>query len=350
MPTTMLIRSPNPESYENVENPETIWIRVSNPDCFVVTSFEIEVIDCPLPDATIDILEPLYPCRMRDLDIPYEVFNIEATAPLPSNTPIAFYIDGVLIAQTQTETTIPIGGSELGMITVTLSPAIPDSFLLLAVADDDGTGNGVVEELNEFNNDNDSFAIFSSIPEIGTLPDLTVCDEGFNTGTFDLTIQDELISTDPDDIITYYTSEEDAMDGVNAISDPEQYENVADPQRIYVRLDNVICFTVSFFRIMTENCEPFIPEGFSPNGDTINDEFEISGLLNVFENFNLKIYSREGNLIYEGGNDDGFWNGIPNTGLLYRETIVPVGTYYYVLLLNDEEFPDPYLGFIYINY
>jgi len=101
---------------------------------------------------------------------------------------------------------------------------------------------------------------------------------------------------------------------------------------------------------MTENCEPFIPEGFSPNGDMINDEFEITGLLNVFEDFSLKIYSREGNLIYEGGNDEGFWTGIPNTGLLYRETLVPVGTYYYVLYLNDEEYPDPYLGFVYVNY
>ena len=72
--------------------------------------------------------------------------------------------------------------------------------------------------------------------------------------------------------------------------------------------------------------------------------------MNVFENFNLKIYSREGNLIYEGGNDDGFWSGIPNTGLLYREQLVPVGTYYYVLQLNDPQYPDAYLGFVYVNY
>jgi len=101
---------------------------------------------------------------------------------------------------------------------------------------------------------------------------------------------------------------------------------------------------------MTENCKPFIPQGFSPNDDTINDEFEISGLLNVFDDFTLKLYSRKGNLIYEGGNDDGFWSGIPNTGLLYREVLVPTGVYYYVLSLNDPEYPEPFLGFVYVNY
>ncbi len=339
-----------PTAYQNVTNPETIWIRVSNPDCWLVDSFEIEVIDCPLPDATIDILEPLYACRGRDFTINYTVFNLESTGPLPAGTPIAFYIGNLLIAQSATQNVIPIGGSEDGSVSVPLDPSIPDEFLLFAMVDDIGNGTGIVQELNEFNNDNESLTAFGSIPPLGELPDLTACDEGFNMATFDLTQQDENISNDPDDVITYYTNEEDAIAGINAIQDPENYVNSVDPQRIYVRLDNIVCFTVGFFNITTENCPPFIPQGFSPNGDTINDVFEISGLLNVFEDFNLKIYSREGNLIYEGGNDDGFWNGIPNTGLLYREEIVPTGTYYYVLQLNDPEFPEAFLGFVYINY
>ena len=77
---------------------------------------------------------------------------------------------------------------------------------------------------------------------------------------------------------------------------------------------------------------------------------KIKGLVNVFEQFVLKIYSRQGNLIYEGGNEEGLWDGIPNTGLLYKDNLVPVGTYYYVLILNDPEFPEPFLGFVYVNY
>ena len=218
------------------------------------------------------------------------------------------------------------------------------------VVDDDGTGNGLVFELNDTNNEFEITVVFGSIPPIVMLPDLLACDEGFDTATFDLTQQNELISSAPNDVITYYTNEEDAIANTNPIEDPEQYTNSIDPQRIFVRLENVICFATSSFLLTTENCAPTIPQGFSPNGDGLNDVFEISNLLNIFNDFTLQIYSRQGNLIYEGTNDDGFWDAIPNTGLLVQNKVVPVGTYYYVLQLNDEEFPDAFLGFVYINY
>ena len=100
----------------------------------------------------------------------------------------------------------------------------------------------------------------------------------------------------------------------------------------------------------TENCEPFIPQGFSPNGDGINDEFEITGLLNVFPDFELLIYSREGNLIYRGHHEDGFWDGITNQGLIFDGNLVPTGLYYYVLYLNDPQYSDAFISFVYINY
>lgn len=340
----------NPETYENPENPQTIWIRASNPDCFEVASFTVEVIICPLPDATIAITNDLNACRQRDLTIEYTVFNTLGTAPLPAATPIAFYLNGQLVAQAATQNVIPEGGSELGILELTIADTVPNTFTLLLVVDDDGTGNGFVFELDDTNNEFLITVVFGSIPPIGALPDLLECDEGFDMATFNLTEQNDLISTDPNDTITYFTNEEDAIANLNAIQDPEQYVNSIDPQRIFVRLENVICFATSSFLLTTENCEPTIPQGFSPNDDGFNDVFEISNLLNIFTDFKLQIYSRQGNLIYEGNNDDGFWDGTPNTGLLVQNKIVPVGTYYYVLQLNDPQFPDAYLGFVYINY
>ncbi|MEM7085478.1 MAG: gliding motility-associated C-terminal domain-containing protein [Bacteroidota bacterium] len=340
----------NPESYENITNPQVIWVRAFNPDCFVVGSFEIEVIICPLPDATISIDNEIYACRQRDLTIDYTVYNLKGTAPLPGGTPIAFYADGDLIGRSQTQSTIPEGGSESGSIDIELSEDIPNMFVLLAVVDDDGSGLGIIQELNEFNNEFEIAAEFGTIPPIANLPDLLECDLGLDTALFDLTVQNELISTDPNDMISYFTTLENAIANTNAISDPEQYENAADPQTIFVRLENEICFTTASFLLTTENCKPIITQGVSPNGDTLNDEFIITGLIDVFLDFNLKIYSREGNLIYEGGNDDGLWDAIPNTGLLVQNKVVPVGTYYYVLVLNDPEFPDAFLGYLYVNY
>ncbi|MFT5104095.1 MAG: gliding motility-associated-like protein [Candidatus Latescibacterota bacterium] len=341
---------PNPETYENVENPQTIWIRVINPDCFVLSSFDIEILICPLPDATIEITNNLNACRQRDFTIDYLVRNEEGTAVLPAATPIAFYLDGVLVGQALTQNIIPIGGSEPGSIVIMLSEDVPDTFTLLLVVDDTGTGLGLVDELNESNNEFETVVEFGSIPPIPMLPDLLECDLGNDTAFFDLTEQDDLIAMSQTDVISYFTNFDDAVANINAIADPEMYQNGADPQTIYVRQENEICFTTTSFLLITKNCEPTIFEGMSPNNDGSNDDFIIEGLIDIFENFNLKMYTRNGNLIYEGVNTDGLWDGIPNTGLLFKDSIVPAGTYYYVLQLNDVDFPQPFLGFIYVNY
>ena len=342
----------NINNYQNSENPETIWIRVFNPDCFAVGSFNIEVIVCPLPDAQVSIIGEVYACRDRDLEIAYRVSNEEGTAPLPEGTVLTFYLDNSILVQTQTQEIIPEGedGFEVGSVMVTLTEEVPEFFLLTASIDDDGTGVGQVQELNEFNNEYLKDEEFGTVPPIGNLPDLVLCDEGFNMATFDLLEIVDDIPAIPNQELSFFTTEENATLNQDAISDPSNYVNAIDPQRIFVRQENEVCFTVGFFNLTTENCEPRIYEGMSPNGDGSNDAFIIEGLVNVYENFVLQIYSRDGNIIYEGGNEDGLWDGIPNTGWLNPKTIVPTGTYFYVLHLNDAQFPDPYIGDIYVNY
>ena len=339
----------NPENFQNTENPQTIYIRVSNPDCFLVDSFTVEVVPCPLPDATIELPE-ISACRDRELLLPFTVYNLEATAPLPANTSIAFYTDGALLALSQTRQSIPIGSSENGEVEVLLPDSLPNTFTIIAVVDDDGNGNGMVEELREDNNSFTQTISFESIPPIPNLPDLLECDKGFDTAIFDLTQQDNFIRTGPDDVVNYFTTSEHALQNTNPISNPSEYQNTTDPQTIYVRLENEICFATASFLLTTENCAPFIPQGFSPNGDGINDTFEISNLLNIYENFELNIYSREGNLIHTAHNTDGFWDGVATKGLLFTGSIVPVGTYYYILVLNDPKYPEAYIGWVYVNY
>ena len=339
----------NPENFQNTENPQTIYIRVSNPDCFLVDSFTVEVVPCPLPDATIELPE-ISACRDRELLLPFTVYNLESTAPLPANTSIAFYTDGALLALSQTRQSIPIGSSENGEVEVLLPDSLPNTFTIIAVVDDDGNGNGMVEELREDNNSFTQTISFESISPIPNLPDLLECDKGFDTAIFDLTQQDNFIRTGPDDVVNYFTTSEHALQNTNPISNPSEYQNTTDPQTIYVRLENEICFATASFLLTTENCAPFIPQGFSPNGDGINDTFEISNLLNIYENFELNIYSREGNLIHTAHNTDGFWDGVATKGLLFTGSIVPVGTYYYILVLNDPKYPEAYIGWVYVNY
>ncbi len=339
----------NPETFQNTENPQTIYIRVSNPDCFLIDSFTVEVLICPLPDASIEIPK-ISACRDRALMLPFTVYNLEATASLPANTSIAFYVNGVILALSKTQQNIPIDGSENGEVELLLPDSLPDTFTITAVVDDDGNGNGLIEELREDNNSFTQTISFESIPAIPNLPNLLECDKGFDTALFDLTLQDELIRTGTNGMVQYFTTSEDALQNTNPISNPSEYQNNSDPQTIYVRLENEICFATASFLLTTENCAPFIPQGFSPNGDGINDTFEISNLLNIYESFELNIYSREGNLIHTAHNADGFWDGVATKGLLFTGNTVPVGTYYYVLVLNDPKYPEAFIGWVYVNY
>jgi gliding motility-associated-like protein len=338
---------PNPENYNNIQNPQTIYIRVDNGDCHLVDSFTIEVIICPLPDATIALNNDLNACRQRDLKVNYTVANTLGTAPLPAQTPIAFYIDEELYATDATAILIPIGGQIQMTTTIVLSDNVPDVFELKLSVDDIGDGTGIVEELDETNNIYITTVNFENIPDLPPLPDMELCNEGFGFAVFDLTHQYEFINANTNDEVNFYTSFEDAMDKVNPIYFPSDYQSMGNPQVIYVRLDTEVCFTISSFKIATTDCPPWIPEGFSPNNDGKNDLFEISGLLNIFPQHEILIYSRKGNLIYRGNNDTGFWDGTSNVGLLY-EGPVPTGVYYYVLNLNHPDH-ELFMGWVYLN-
>jgi len=99
---------------------------------------------------------------------------------------------------------------------------------------------------------------------------------------------------------------------------------------------------------MVENCPPKIPQGFLPNGDNKNDWFNIQGLYNIFDEHELKIYNGYGNLIFEGNNDKP-WEGLVNRGINGQGNLVSVGTYIYMLQLNDHNY-EALFGWVYVNY
>jgi gliding motility-associated-like protein/uncharacterized repeat protein (TIGR01451 family) len=84
--------------------------------------------------------------------------------------------------------------------------------------------------------------------------------------------------------------------------------------------------------ILPSTIELFIPEGFSPNGDGINDQFVIKGLPNTGEN-TITIFNRWGNRVYFHQNyGNGLpWDGSSNIAGTAGQGKLPQGTYYYVL-------------------
>jgi gliding motility-associated-like protein len=92
------------------------------------------------------------------------------------------------------------------------------------------------------------------------------------------------------------------------------------------------------------NCFPNIPNGFSPNGDGFNDYFNIQNLYDVYTEHKLKIFNRFGTLVFEGDNSKK-WEGYSDSS----GNIVPVGTYFYYLELNNLV-NDTLTGWVYVNY
>lgn len=73
----------------------------------------------------------------------------------------------------------------------------------------------------------------------------------------------------------------------------------------------------------------FIPEGFSPNGDGINDLFVIRGL-DKYPNNSIVIFNRWGNIIFEARPYKNTWDGRSTLGLKIDGDELPVSTYFYL--------------------
>jgi len=97
-----------------------------------------------------------------------------------------------------------------------------------------------------------------------------------------------------------------------------------------------------------EGMEFYIPDGFSPNDDGINDLFVIKGVDNYPDN-KISVFNRWGNLIYEKENYMNTWDATPNRGILTGKGKVQPGTYYYIFEFNSEDMT-PAKGYIIVQY
>jgi gliding motility-associated-like protein len=108
--------------------------------------------------------------------------------------------------------------------------------------------------------------------------------------------------------------------------------NACDTAQVFI---NVECFI-----------DLIIPEAISPNGDGINDVFEIIGLEDYPGN-KLTIFNRWGHKVFEAENYQNTWGGYSESTLTLGNSLLPKGTYFYVLDLGNDE--KPVKGYIYLN-
>ncbi len=93
-------------------------------------------------------------------------------------------------------------------------------------------------------------------------------------------------------------------------------------------------------------CQISIPEGFSPNGDGVNDLFVIEGL-EKYDQVKLVILNRWGNKVYESNAYKNDWDGTNKFGLTVGGKKLPTSTYFYIVDLGDGS--KPIKGYVYLS-
>jgi gliding motility-associated-like protein len=83
----------------------------------------------------------------------------------------------------------------------------------------------------------------------------------------------------------------------------------------------------SFF--LTPDLFIYIPDGFSPNGDQINDFFGVAGVKEGIKNYEVSIYNRWGEKVFYTNNHNVGWDGT------YGGIPVPQGSYVYDMRFTD---------------
>jgi gliding motility-associated-like protein len=91
-----------------------------------------------------------------------------------------------------------------------------------------------------------------------------------------------------------------------------------------------------------------IPEGFSPNGDGVNELFIIKGL-KVYKNAQLIVFNRNGQVVFDSGNGyKNNWDGSSSSGMPSLGKDLPEGLYYFVFKPNAQNRKD-ITGNVYIK-
>ncbi|KRD06473.1 hypothetical protein ASE21_20155 [Flavobacterium sp. Root901] len=109
-----------------------------------------------------------------------------------------------------------------------------------------------------------------------------------------------------------------------------------------------IAVTVSLIVCDSPEYTFFVPDGFSPNGDGINDTFTIPDIDFLYPNYTLEIFNRYGNGMYKGFKNKPAWDGINYEQSGIGSGIAPNGVYFYILYFNKDNRP-PQQGRLYLN-
>ncbi|MFH6997185.1 gliding motility-associated C-terminal domain-containing protein [Flavobacterium sp. FlaQc-57] len=100
--------------------------------------------------------------------------------------------------------------------------------------------------------------------------------------------------------------------------------------------ENYLEVTVSLLDCDTSEYKFFIPDGFSPNGDNVNDTFRIPDIEFLYPDYTLEIFNRYGNVMFKGNKNKSDWDGKNSEAAGFGDGIAPNGVYFYIINFNKD--------------
>lgn len=137
--------------------------------------------------------------------------------------------------------------------------------------------------------------------------------------------------------LKFFETQSDAESNINEILNVTNYQPPSFPYIIYIRVSGTSdLWCDNIIELQVNDC--VVPKGISPNGDGMNDGFN----LEIFNLIELKILNRYGMEVYYHG--EGYidqWKGQDK-----NNRKLPGGTYYYIF----KTLFDTYIGYVYVIY
>ncbi|WP_179336603.1 T9SS type B sorting domain-containing protein [Winogradskyella ludwigii] len=213
--------------YNNTSNPQTIYTRVesiTDSDCFGTSSFELEVGSIPIFNAAtaIFVCDDISNDGIVTVDLNEKITEIITGS--PENLDVTFFTSALDAENNNNQ--VPL------IYTNTTNPQV-----LFARVDNGNYCKGI-----------SSFNInIISAPTVTLPTPLERCDDNYDgVLTWDLTdAETEFLGARQVNIeISYFETIEDLEADLNAIPDPENYDNISNPQTIYIKINNTVshCF------------------------------------------------------------------------------------------------------------
>jgi gliding motility-associated-like protein len=302
-----------PNFYTNVTNPFTLYprIRFDETGCSSVNSFEVTVLPAPLSEKPEDII-------ICDADRDgFYTLNLSSSIP---NSILGTADRSVSFHNSQDD-----ADSDTNAISNVNSYNAQTEIVYMRV-ENSVTGCHTTEELS---------IIVNTLPYVGDLSnyvnEYTFCeDESDGIGEFIFENKDaEVLDGQTGKEVSYYQNLVDAENKTNPIEKSSIYENISNPQEIFVRVDNITdesCYTTSSFMIEVGTNPVFNePKDILVCDDVSNDGSEVFDLTAKIAEISAGIPSIENITFYTTESDAiNSTNSIP---LQFANTVNPQQIY-----------------------